>query len=376
MKIPIENYSYNKNILHIINSLHFGGAESTLTYYLIEAKRSFGKKMDVAVYRNETVYCKLLDQNGISVKNLGIERKYSVRAIWETIKLIKTGKYQLVFAQLFPTSFYVAIASLFFPMIIFILRETTTKTRRRRYRLLKILDRFIYSRYDVIACVDEAVERALLSWISGIKGKTKIIGKGIPLPKVNMNPIKNYDIVFVGRLVQAKGIETLLQAIAILKQKQKIKKAIIVGDGILLPAFRDQANMLNITDIVSFLGERSDIEKLLQQSRIFVLPSRWEGTPSSLLEAMAIGLPVIATKVGNIPNILSDGKDGLLIPPDDVDSLACAIEKLLSNQRYMKQLGSNARVKIQTNYSIAVYAKNLLDFFNEIDRQNTMLNLT
>ncbi len=372
MKESAEDNRFSLKVLHIINSLDTGGAEGTLTHYLIEAKKTFNKKMDVAVYRNTSVYSKQLQQNGIYVINLGIKRKYSILAIWKTISLIKKGKYQIVFVQLFPTSLYVALASLFLPDVIFLLRETTTKTRRRKYPLLKIMDKFIYSRFKIIACVDEMVEQALIKWMKCVKGKTRIIGKGIPLPHKTRKTVKKYDIAFVGRLVQAKGIDILLSAIASIKSRQSVKNVIIVGDGPLMPLLKERAKILNIIDTVNFLGERNDVVQLLQASRIFALPSLWEGTPSALLEAMALKLPVVATRVGGIPNIIIDNVDGLLVPSNDADSLASAIEKMLSSPDLMKTMGSSAYQKVKQHYSINTYTRNVLALLNTVKMHNSI----
>lgn len=339
-----------------------------LTYYLIEAKKNFKRTMDIAIYYDDnSVYANRLAKAGIKITRLKIKRKYSMIALWKTIKIVRQGRYTIVFAQLFPTTLYVALASLFLPHVTFILRETSSYTRRRKYRFLKIFDRFIYSRYKTIICVDKAVEAALRKWVTQVTGKTKVIEKGISLPTVKGKCSKSYDVVFVGRLVQAKGIDILLDALAKIEPHQTVKNAIIVGDGPLISSLRKKAVSLRISHMVTFLGERHDVSQLLQMSRVFVLPSRWEGTPSALLEAMATGLPVVASAVGGITQVIDNGIDGLLVPPEDAQFLGSAIEKALSDKQLAHKLSKNARKKVEQKFSIKHYTDRLLVLLDSIE---------
>ena len=103
---------------------------------------------------------------------------------------------------------------------------------------------------------------------------------------------------------------------------------------------------------VHFLGPRRDVPDLLNAMDIFVLPSYSEGVSLALLEAMAAGRPVIATAVGGLPEVVTDGDTGLLIPPRDADALAQALERLLADPAWARQLGANARDHVREHYSL------------------------
>lgn len=128
----------------------------------------------------------------------------------------------------------------------------------------------------------------------------------------------------VARLVRQKGHDVLLAAFA----KQKDAALVIVGDGELKAALLQQAHRLGIADRVHFLGIRKDIPELMRAADCFVLASRWEGFGIVLVEAMAAGLPIVATRVDGIVEVVEEGKSGLLVPPENVLALAEALRSM------------------------------------------------
>jgi glycosyltransferase involved in cell wall biosynthesis len=123
---------------------------------------------------------------------------------------------------------------------------------------------------------------------------------------------------------------------------------------------------LGIDEEVKFLGVRRDIARLMKITRIFVLPSRWEGLPLTILEAMSNRMSIIATEVGGIPEVIENGKEGILIPPEDPEALAQAVIKLLEDRKLRIELGLNAYKKVKEKYSIEVYTKNIFDLYKSL----------
>ena len=122
-----------------------------------------------------------------------------------------------------------------------------------------------------------------------------------------------------------------------------------------------------LTDCVYLAGSRSDIDQLLPGADAFILSSKREGFPMSILEAMAAGLPVIATSVGGIPEVIKDGQNGILVPPQDQNALANAICHILDDSRFAANLARMARITVEQNYSIQAvteaYSKIYLSIF-------------
>jgi len=169
-------------------------------------------------------------------------------------------------------------------------------------------------------------------------------------------------VLTVARLDAQKGITHLLDAAA------GVPEAIfaIAGDGPDRASLEAHASSLGITDRVRFLGHRRDVPALLAAADLFVLPSLHEGLPLAALEAMAAGVPVIATAIGGTSEIVRDGETGTLVPPADGVALAAAITRALSNRERATRLASAARVLVQREYSVDSMVRAVSDVYEEL----------
>jgi glycosyltransferase involved in cell wall biosynthesis len=353
--------------------LHAGGAEVLLKNFTLQVKKHNkiynGFNVEVAILYPEDIFEEDIEKVDVPIWKLGLNFKYDLRGVMKLISLIKRGKYNIVHVHLFPANLFVSLASLFLPKNIkFIFSEHNVYNRRRASKIFKILDAFIYSRYYKIICVSKQVQVALIEWLPNLKRKSVVISNAVPVSDLSIgSTVKKYDILFVGRLTKAKGVDILIKAIKILKEKyQKEIKAAIVGEGYLEEELKELVKELGIGEGVEFLGVRKDIEKLMKSTKLFVLPSRWEGLPLTILEAMSSGAGIIATKVGGIPEVIQNGKEGFLISPEDSETLAGTIAELLKDRELRAKLGINAYKKVKEKYSIEVYTQNILEFYKSI----------
>jgi L-malate glycosyltransferase len=159
-------------------------------------------------------------------------------------------------------------------------------------------------------------------------------------------------VVAVSRLNPMKGIGDYLKAIAILAGRFDEARFVIVGDGASRRDLEDQARRLGLAERVVFTGTRLDVAAILSQATISVAPSLSEGLSNVVLESMAAGVPVVATRVGGTPEILEDGVTGLLVPPCDAPALAGAIGRLLEDETLARRLGEAARERAVTQFSM------------------------
>ena len=170
---------------------------------------------------------------------------------------------------------------------------------------------------------------------------------------------KSLDIVeneivgtIVARIDSMKGHDTLLEACAILKRRNREFTLLIVGDGVERGNRERLSRELNLSpDKVRFLGFRNDVPDLLSASDFFLLPSLTEGLPLSVLEAMSHGLPVVATNVGGIPELIQEDVHGLLVPPKNQSSLANAIERIITNPILRQEMGRQGASRVQKEFS-------------------------
>jgi glycosyltransferase involved in cell wall biosynthesis len=160
-------------------------------------------------------------------------------------------------------------------------------------------------------------------------------------------------ILCVGRLTEAKDHGNLFEAIGRLKEMGRHDwHLVVVGDGELRESLENQVVSKGLSRNVTFAGTRKDVELLLAGADLFVLPSKREGLPVAVLEAMAAGIPVISTNVGGVAEIVEDGKSGVLLPPEDSQALARKIDMVLKDGALASTLGRNARNRVEKFFSI------------------------
>ena len=167
----------------------------------------------------------------------------------------------------------------------------------------------------------------------------------------------------VARLSSQKGISHFIKAISQITEKQV--HYIITGDGPQREELLLLTRQLNLQEKIIFTGARNDIPKLLAALDIFVMPSITEGLSIAILEAMASFLPVAASRVGGIPEIVQDGVTGILVPSRDEKALAQAISELLTNEEKTRSMGITARKQVELNYSAAAMGNRVTQLYFE-----------
>jgi glycosyltransferase involved in cell wall biosynthesis len=172
---------------------------------------------------------------------------------------------------------------------------------------------------------------------------------------------------FVGRLVALKDVKTLLLALEGLISRMPEVYAMVVGSGPELVGLRDYvAGSATLSGRVCFTGPREDVADLLKAMDLFVLPSLMEGMSNTILEAMATGLPVIATNVGGNPEILTDSESGYLFQPGNVDELRSKLATLLLNRERRQGFGHAARIRVLTTFSLEAMLRQYRQLYLEL----------
>jgi glycosyltransferase involved in cell wall biosynthesis len=173
-------------------------------------------------------------------------------------------------------------------------------------------------------------------------------------------------ITFIGRLDGYKGVDYLLNGFKTLLSKIDKVRLIIVGTGPDETRLKYLAGALEIQGHVVFRGKQENIRSILSETDIFVLPSLSEGMSNVLLEAMACGLPIVATAVGGNSDLISDRRNGILVPPANPDVLSEALVELLQNNTLAKQLGAEARKTVEDHYSLESICESYQQLYNRL----------
>jgi glycosyltransferase involved in cell wall biosynthesis len=173
-------------------------------------------------------------------------------------------------------------------------------------------------------------------------------------------------VTIVARLHVQKGHKYLFESIPFILKKAPTAHFVLVGDGALRAHLEADVAGRGLNESVRFLGVRSDVPALLRASDCFVLPSLWEGMPNCVLEAMAAKIPVIATAVDGIVEVVEDGISGLLVPPKDPQALGRCIVEILTDSALAQSLGQAGRRRVETAFSLERMIDGFSALYDEI----------
>ena len=170
----------------------------------------------------------------------------------------------------------------------------------------------------------------------------------------------------VGRIFPIKNHGLFLEAAARISAREPAARFVIVGDGILRPALEQQARDLGIADRVLFTGWRHDLPRIYADLDVLVVSSDNEGTPVSAIEAMASSRPVVATRVGGLPDLIIDHQTGRLVPAKDVEALAGAVLDLLCSPETLRELGKNAMEDIRRRFTMKRLIRDIDQLYSQL----------
>ncbi len=214
---------------------------------------------------------------------------------------------------------------------------------------------------DKVVALSEVAKEKLIKF--GLRSeKIKVIYNGIkPLKKTTKETTDKIVVGTCGRLTEQKGHKFLIEAIS--KIEVPGVQCLIAGDGELRNELQKQVNELGVSERVKLLGFRNDIAGLLNSMDVFVLPSLWEQLPISILEAMSLGKPIIATSVNGVPEELGDC--GILINPANVEEIINAVELLVKNKELREELGRKAEQRFYKYFRQEVMGEKTLEVYKE-----------
>ncbi|MBN1306119.1 MAG: glycosyltransferase family 4 protein [Anaerolineales bacterium] len=174
------------------------------------------------------------------------------------------------------------------------------------------------------------------------------------------------SLLFVGRLVYQKGLDLLIPALDEIKDLPW--SLTVAGDGPLRAALEAQVEALGLAARVNFAGwqEKEDLARMYRQTSLFVFPSRHEGMPNAVLEAMSSGMPVIATRIAGNEELVSPRETGLLVPPDDVAALKEALVELLTDEKKRRRMGEQARSRVEAHFTWRITALGYLEILSSM----------
>jgi glycosyltransferase involved in cell wall biosynthesis len=223
-------------------------------------------------------------------------------------------------------------------------------------------DRLMSPLTTTTICVAESERRAGLQARTCRADRTVVIHNGVAVgPHARTATPPPVTLLSVGRLRAPKDFLTLVRAVARLEPGSVRLR--IAGDGPDREALVAELARLGLDGAVELLGTRADVAELLGAADVFVLSSDSEGMPMSVLEAMAAGLPVVATAVGGVPELVREAETGVLVPPRDTEALAAALGALVADGELRERLGEAARRRAEREFSLAEFRRAHLEVY-------------
>jgi len=355
-------------IVHIVQSLETGGAEKLLTDLSISCKEQFDITVISQYKKGNYQYEKLLDDNNIKVIYLDKKKGFDIRNFMDVLKTLDIIKPDAVHTHL-----HAAIYAIpwYFKNKKAVKVHTVHSIANMEFgRIHRLFQWFAYTFLGVIpVAISDAVKKSILKeyWIDD--GIVRVIYNGIDvskyaLPKEAKSAEKPFEVINVASFSTWKNQIFLLNSFCRALSENKFMKLTFVGDGPLRKCVQSRAEELGIDKAqAEFVGVSSRVNEFLSKADIFVLCSTFEGLPLSILEAYAAGLPVIATNVGGVPDILTDGENGFLVPLNDEAALEKAILRLCFDNELRGRISQANREKVK-GFDIGVTAGKYIDIYN------------
>lgn len=357
-------------ILHVITTINLGGAENHL-FDLISAQRNQGLEVGVAYLKGDSYRKEQYEKMGVKVFNLNIPNWLIFFKFATLVNVLRFFKPSVVHAHMPPAELLSVLSLAFFPDIPLV----TSKHNDEKFApVIKnfYLAGFVARRASRIICISSAVKNYIEKNIYVDTSKLRMI-----YYSVNLNNFKNTeaakDLVYsqgklifgtIARLTPQKSLHTLIEAFAMFL-KDHDSQLIIVGSGELEKELKELASRLGLENHITWTGKRSDIPEILKAFDVFILPSIYEGFGLVLLEAMAAGVPIIASRVSAIPEVLDQGRSGLLFKVQDVQELKKCMEELVDDEKRFS-LAREGLKRVTVNFNLERMERETRDVYFEV----------
>ena len=368
-------------ILFVIDGLDTGGAEKLLVNTLYELDKEIFSPTVFLKEFNGT-YNKEVRSMGIPLFELHSTKFCDFVAIIKLIRYINNEKIDIVHTNLFGSDIIGRIAGKLanVPLIFstYLNVYSWKKSRNLKIRIKTWIDK-VTAKYfcDKLIAVSEDVRDFHIETLKLNKNKFSVLVPGINLNEFQLTDnfslnkkklelgidINSFVVVVVGVLSEQKGHKYLIEAAPSVLIKYPDTRFLIIGPGPLRQELEQMTKNKGVSNEFIFTGFSENLVDLLAISNVFISCSLWEGLPQTVIEAMAMNKPVIATKVGGLPELIQDGKSGILIPPSDPSAIVDSIISIRENKKIAQNLSTEGRKVVEEYFSVKVMVNKLQELY-------------
>jgi len=339
-----------RKVLHLVEDLRIGGLERVIASIALGLDRTRYEVEIWCLVRGGEIAEELVGK-GVCVRILGMNSYHNPFQIMALSRLIKESKIDIIHTHGYFGSTFGRLAAILVKTPTIITHVHTTYYGFKKRNIL--IERFLSLFTDRIVCVSQAVKRFVLETEGISERKTCLIYNGVGKPRLFEGDsgshvgrkslgfeAKDLVVITIGSLSPHKGHKVLIDAAGIVSKRHDNVRFLMIGDGPLRSKLEAYAEKLQLSPRILFTGQHKDVFPFLKLANLFVLPStEREGLGIALIEAMAVGLPVIGTKLGGIPEVIEHSVNGLLVAPGNPFELAAAIEKLIADHAIREKMG-------------------------------------
>jgi sugar transferase (PEP-CTERM/EpsH1 system associated) len=364
-------------VCHVLHTMGVGGAEMLVARMI--GRRPEGIDFCVAVLDKIGDLGERVAATGIPVERVGRRAGVDLSLLRRLRHLYARLRPDLLHCHQYTPWFYGGWAGALSKLPVVFTEHGRHQPDHRRWRRV-LFNRYLLAHTQAIVAVSHSIRDALVENEMLPARRIEVVYNGVDEQTLYRDealrkrmrkqlgiPADTLVIGHAGRLMPVKNQSLLLRALALLRHKKPELNwlALLAGGGALQGALSRQCSELALEDRVHFLGQRSDVRELLCAFDLFALPSFSEGTSVTLLEAMACGLPIVATAVGGNPELVEDGKQGWLVPSDDAESFATALLRLVDADRRAR-MGEAARREVEARFTEQGMTDSYLSIYDRV----------
>lgn len=374
-------------VAYVVTPITFGGAEKVSLNFLRTVNRDRFDIRPILLVRpweEEPYFAREINKLGYQYETIPVARNKSVdplrvpRVARRLYATLKQGAFDLVHTH----GYFADICGLPAARVLGLRNLTTCHgfiKNNFKLRTYNHLDKHAIKLSQKVIAVSDGVRSDLVH--SGIKdSRIVVIPNAVPLPacdtekralrKVKRNSLgigpRDYVVGFTGRLSREKGVNYLIDAVSSLHVAGHPVKLLIIGDGPEKEVLEQMARDRGLGSSVLFAGFQTDIGAWLSACDVLSLPSITEGTPLSILEAMSMGVPVIASAVGGVPDVVREGVNGFLVEPGNVDGISNKTSLLMQNKELARKIIAEGIRTINANYGISRWCERIEQLYEAV----------